>query len=258
LIEHDVNRKLGTARNTGRKHAKGKYLWNIDSDDYIKPNVLKNLINFCEKNDLDVLMFNFFHLRDKEYLNTHYPFPESEVETGINFLNKYCLEHLSEISPVWSQIYRIDFLNDKEIYSPEINMGEDVPYTYKTLLLANRIKSVKNACYVYRKNEKSLGGGFEKKISADRLYEKCFVCTRHMYALLELIPEKQINIKKAYESVCRYIISLFPNYLRNMDKEQIRIFSRLLRKNIFEDLKIMKFMGMKNRFLHIKYLLKKR
>ncbi len=253
LVEHDKNRKLGTARNTGRKHAKGKYLWNIDSDDYIKPNVLKNLIDICEKNQLDVLIFNFYHLRDKEYVNFKYPFPESEVESGIDFLNKYCLNNLSEISPVWTQIYRIEFLNEKNIYSPEINMGEDVPYTYKALLLADRIQSVKKECYVYRINEKSLGGKIEKIVSAKRLYEKCFVCSKHMYKLLSLIPKNQSNIKKAYKSIISYIVSLFPEYLTNMSREEKSIFRLLLRRNFFKDIRIMKFMSLNNKLVYYKH-----
>lgn len=35
LIEHEHNKKLGAARNTGRSIARGKYIWNVDSDDYI-------------------------------------------------------------------------------------------------------------------------------------------------------------------------------------------------------------------------------
>ena len=38
LIKHDVNKKLGAARNTGLKAARGKYVWFIDTDDYIKEN----------------------------------------------------------------------------------------------------------------------------------------------------------------------------------------------------------------------------
>lgn len=256
LVEHDKNRKLGTARNTGRKYAKGKYLWNIDSDDYIKPNVLKELIDVCEKDQLDVLMFNFYHLRDKEIANKNYPFQESDVETGINFLNKYCLNNLAEISPVWSQIYRIEFLNDKDIYSPEINMGEDVPYTYKALLVADRIKSIVSKCYVYRINEHSLGGEIEKRVSAEKIYEKCFVCTRHMNNLIPLIPNDEIEIKKAFTSICTYIISLFPAYLHSMNREQKRILGKLLRKNTLSDVKTVRLLKKKNLLIYLNALFK--
>ena len=45
LVEHEVNKKLGAARNTGRSVAKGKYIWNVDSDDMIAPNCLKKMLH---------------------------------------------------------------------------------------------------------------------------------------------------------------------------------------------------------------------
>ena len=50
LIEHEINKKLGTARNTGRSVATGNYIWNVDSDDRIVPNCLGKILNICESN----------------------------------------------------------------------------------------------------------------------------------------------------------------------------------------------------------------
>ena len=35
LLKHEVNKKLGAARNTGFNTAKGNYIWHVDSDDKI-------------------------------------------------------------------------------------------------------------------------------------------------------------------------------------------------------------------------------
>lgn len=45
LIEHEVNRRQGGARNSGMRVAKGKYIWFVDSDDYIERNCFYKLIN---------------------------------------------------------------------------------------------------------------------------------------------------------------------------------------------------------------------
>ena len=47
LVEHEFNRKLGAARNTGRAVAKGNYIWNVDSDDKIELNCLGKLLRIC-------------------------------------------------------------------------------------------------------------------------------------------------------------------------------------------------------------------
>jgi glycosyltransferase involved in cell wall biosynthesis len=252
LIEHASNKKLGPARNTGRSVAQGKYIWNIDSDDYVKPNVLKYLLEICEENDLDVLMFNFDHLPNStEKLNQNFPFENSPVLTGIDFINKYCLNNFGEISPIWTQMYRKEFLDQKGIYSPPINMGEDVPFTLKGLLMAKRIMSITKSCYVYRTNQNSLGGIIEIKPNAIKVYEKCFACTRYIYEITKLIPKEEIAIKKSYLNVCKYIISLYPNYVRNFNKQELQKFRNLCRRHFWKDIKILLLLGNRKRFTYL-------
>ena len=59
LLIHTENKRQGGARNTGMKVAQGRYIWFVDSDDYIKPNCLKSLLEQAEKEDLDILDFDF-------------------------------------------------------------------------------------------------------------------------------------------------------------------------------------------------------
>lgn len=252
LVEHESNKKLGSARNTGRAIAKGKYIWNVDSDDTIQPNVLSKIINACESNTLDVLIFNFDHLRKNiQTLNTAYPFINSEVLNGIDFIKKYCIGNFGEISPIWTQVYRKAFLDEAGIYSPPINMGEDVPFTLKSFLLAKRIKSLTESCYVYRSNELSLGGVIEQLPTAEKLYEKCFVCSNYVYKINQLIPKKEIQIRKEYVAVTKYIISLFPNYIERMSETEHSKFKLICRHNFFANLRIVFLLSKKNL---IKYL----
>lgn len=254
LIEHKQNKKLGAARNTGRAIAKGKYIWNVDSDDYIQPNVLKLLTQECKKNDLDILVFNFSNLiNNEEVKNIAYPFINSNVQSGLDFVKKYCLEHFSEISPVWTQIYKREFLKKNNIISPEFNYAEDAPFTFKALFLAGRIKSIDNVCYVYRIGINSIGSLIEKEPSAQRLYEKCFISTRELLSVKSVIPENEKNILLKFSEVYKYTISLFPTYLKRMNNTEYIKFKSICRKHFFSDLKIITLLGNKKL---IYYLLK--
>lgn len=258
LVEHEVNRKLGAARNTGRTIARGKYIWNVDSDDMIKPNILEKLINYCENFDLDILMFNFDHLyENKLKLNNSYPFIDSEVLNGFKFINQYCLNNLSEISPIWSQLYLKKFLDQNDIFSPQINVGEDVPYTLKALLLAKRVKSVLDNCYVYRINPLSLGGQFSKKVSAINLYEKCIICSKEVYNLLQLVPKNEKKIYESYFMISKYIISLIFQYKDNLDKDEKIKFKKLIRKKIFNNLYVFKLLNKRNILNYIELIVLK-
>jgi glycosyltransferase involved in cell wall biosynthesis len=252
LIEHSENRKLGNARNSGRAIAKGKYIWNVDSDDYIKENILEDILQTCEDYKLDVLVFNFYHAsKESEKLNSDYPFINSEVHTGIDFINKHCLNNFGEISPVWSQVYKRDFLDQFAIYSPPNNLGEDAPYTFKALLLARRIKSITNCFYFYRLSQNSIGENFKFKPQPEHVYEKSFICTRDIYDIIKYIPQNELQIRKAYLGICKYLISIYPDYVFNMDKNDRQYFSFLCRVNFFKDLRIIRLSKKKEIFFYL-------
>jgi len=129
-------------------------------------------------------------------------------------------------------------------------MGEDVPFTFKTLLLARRIRSISNSHYVYRRNDLSLGGIIEVLPTAEKLYEKCFICSHLVYDLIRLIPHNELAIRKEYYAVSKYIISLFPSYLMRFDKSEYASFKSICRRSILKDLKLIKLLSLKNRIIY--------
>lgn len=59
LLTTPENLRQGGARNMALDVAKGKYVWFIDSDDYIQTNCLAALLKQAEEEDLDILDFDF-------------------------------------------------------------------------------------------------------------------------------------------------------------------------------------------------------
>ena len=45
-IVNQQNQGLSVARNTGLSHAKGEYVWFIDSDDWLLPNAIEDVLNY--------------------------------------------------------------------------------------------------------------------------------------------------------------------------------------------------------------------
>ena len=79
IIRNEVNRKLGGARNAGVDAASGKYIMFIDSDDLLEDNVLELLCSEAEKNDLDVLHYDYENFPQRTVLRK---IPETD---GIQF-----------------------------------------------------------------------------------------------------------------------------------------------------------------------------
>lgn len=85
------NRKLGAARNTGIKYSNGKYILFLDSDDYIKNNVLNIMLCEVEFNDLDILFSDYYNQDNSggELLkNMSYVKNNLFTQSGIEFIKK--------------------------------------------------------------------------------------------------------------------------------------------------------------------------
>jgi glycosyltransferase involved in cell wall biosynthesis len=58
LIAHDNNKGQGARRNEGIKLAKGKYIYFVDSDDWIEPETIEEAVDQLEKTGADLVRFN--------------------------------------------------------------------------------------------------------------------------------------------------------------------------------------------------------
>ncbi len=154
LLKHDVNKNLGASRNTGMLKAKGKYVWFIDSDDFITEYCLSNIIFELEKNELDILEINSY-LSNMQvnplFLEANYT-TDSVVMSGYNYLRELInTPYWGRKVEVWRRIYRREFLVANRFTFSELLFGvEDMMFFYKTIVLCKRFKHLANYCYVYR------------------------------------------------------------------------------------------------------------
>lgn len=70
-VLHQENQGLSAARNAGIAVAQGKYVQFVDSDDYLEPNVLGGLVEQMEREELDVLRFDYQNVRISSQCTMH-------------------------------------------------------------------------------------------------------------------------------------------------------------------------------------------
>ena len=203
------------------------------------------------------MIFNFdYHRNNNQTFNAKYPFVNSEVLNGIDFIKNYCIGHFAEISPIWTQVYKKEFLDKNNIFSPPINMGEDVPFTYKSLLLAKRIKSITDSYYVYRVNELSLTGANKTSPIAQKVYENCFICSKYMYDVTLFIPKSEKVIYNAYLEIVKHILLQFPTTIGKLSTTESTKLKSIIRKNLFNNYWIYKVVNSRFLFFYLHYVIK--
>ena len=139
FIINQNNQGLGEARNVGLRNAKGKYVYFLDSDDYLNPNEFHSL--FCDGCRLssDVIIGDFSFVKNGIKVNDSNFSIKTEnylLQGGEDFfLTNYRIIN----TPVWRSIYKRDYLLKNNFFFSEGRYHEDVNWTPKVLISAHNV-----------------------------------------------------------------------------------------------------------------------
>lgn len=230
LIDHKVNKTAGGARNTGIEAAKGKYIWFVDPDDLIQPNSLSELLHIVNNADLDILMFNFDAINGtvnsiREVYDTY---GNSDVMRGIDYVERYFNNRLSDITIVWQQLFKRDFIHRYFIRFPELRVGQDGFFSWKSILEAKRVQSITQRYYVYRLNSQSIT---VKKITADIIFAKYLQFAREIEDMLTRKDKYPEFIRKDLTQTATWSVNSFYLKINELDLSGKKQLCGLLKKN---------------------------
>lgn len=195
VINHDGNKSLSVARNTGIAAAKGEYILMPDSDDLLIDNSLKPLLEEALNSKADLVVADFLEMTDEEIDN---------ITTEINTLSATVTEKsgeqlfLEDLNPrqcyVWRTLYRRQFLKENNIsFVPGVRY-QDVPFTHECYIRAAKCLRIPRLLNIYRRGHESATFSFNKK----KAMELCIViaCTwklRKMEGMSAAVSRKLNN-----------------------------------------------------------------
>lgn len=147
-IVHQKNKGLSGARNSGFPYATGKYIWFIDSDDCIIPDMSHILVNELNKCNVDILVLGRIidYGENKEELLPYHIVTDSI--SGLEYLDKALTVSLFRTN-VWDKIYRRQFLIDIKNKFVEELLYEDMLYNLEAFTKANSVKDLQLPIYIY-------------------------------------------------------------------------------------------------------------
>lgn len=155
-----IHTNAGTSetRNAALKEAVGEYIWFIDNDDYIAPNVLSVLYAYTQKCNLDILIFDALRFKGDKYWKTaDFAVKETSLLSG----QEAYLQFYYDVVP-WNKLFRREFLNANNLYFSQ-KLAEDCEWSTRCFYHAQKVKAVSVCAYYYRIVDQSVSHDIKNK-----------------------------------------------------------------------------------------------
>ena len=148
-VIHQKNGGPSITRNTGLENANGKYIYFLDSDDYIENNALELLVNAAESNAADLVFFDAHSFTDDG----------SDIKQGYivncDYETKSGYELLTELHKnkdyhcaIYLLFIKHQLLTDNKIsFLESAYCSEDMLFTYQVYCSAQKVVQCKNTLY---------------------------------------------------------------------------------------------------------------
>ncbi len=144
FIYHEFNKGCAAARRDGMKEATGKYILQVDSDDYVAPTMVEKMVAKAQEDDADMVVCNYYYTTNDRRSLVEVNVPSDNIEFASKVLQGYI--HAG----AWNKMMRRSILKEHNIYPVAgINMGDDMTILMQALFFMDKISYVDDAFYYY-------------------------------------------------------------------------------------------------------------
>ncbi len=251
LINHEVNRGLAVARQTGLDAAIGDYIYQCDSDDWCEPTLLEDMYKEAKQNDADVVVCDYTKIYPRKSKHVQ----NSVADNGVDCIKLLLESYLS--SGLWIKLIRREIITKNNIhFIPKLNNGEDYLMSVKIFSYAKTVCYVPKPLYNYMTNSNSISNtpddktikniiqkvdevekfiinrGLESELGAALMSTK--IIQKHSLLIISRGSDMQKEIAKIfpesdnYISLCQRMHSLNRFALRQAVEGRLRIYNWLL------------------------------
>ena len=219
-VINQENQSLSVARNVGITAAKGEYILMPDSDDLLVENSLLPLLDKAVESKADLVVADFIAIEDKDMPNfkgvVQKEFTVQEM-TGQQFMVKLDPHYFY----VWRTLYRRGFLITNHIsFIRGINY-QDVPFTHRCYLKAQRCLKASWLLYIYRLNRPGAATTIFT-VEKSRSYSIAMAVTWNLRQVMGLSSAILYKLEEdVYASFCNMVYHTIHNLKKRKDRNKV-------------------------------------
>ncbi|WPU65844.1 glycosyltransferase family 2 protein [Peredibacter starrii] len=149
---HSENKGAYACRNLGLRHAKGKYIGFIDSDDWMENNGYESLVTGCETQTTDSSLCSSSRYLEKDgTFSKHFHFDDWPEKIEMNE------EYIHKINGgLWNKVYKSENIRRINLKFSAYRIGADLDFNWRYYLSFPKVAIIKKPMYVYTLRNNSI------------------------------------------------------------------------------------------------------
>lgn len=185
ILTHEKNSGLPSSRRTGISEARGEYVYNCDSDDWVEKDILEKMYSAALKKNADIAYCDFFLTFEDGERYMHNP----EYNTPDEMLRKGFLGGAAKWN-VWNKLFRRSLYEGIQFPVDHFKGGEDM-IVIEMMTKAKSIAYVPFALYHYVKTN---SGAISEGFSPQRLIDVKYNADKAIRALDQYAGDLTVEI----------------------------------------------------------------
>lgn len=217
------NAGIADTRNLGILKAKGKYILFVDSDDYIREDLIKDLKNYMKK-DIDIIKFKLDRVDENGQVLEKVDGPIFDIITGEQAFNLLAFSDVLLDSPC-VYLFKKELFIENDFKFKVGTEHEDFGLIPHVLLKAKTVVSINNYGYCYLQSSNSI----TRNEDYEKTLKKFNDALLHYDNTQQFLEEVNLD-DKTKKNVKTYYTNAIILKLKELEKEDLKLYIQKIKK----------------------------